>query len=128
MRDQRAELNPGWKGEQASYNAVHKWRQRNRPKTGNCQDCRTEARTVWANISGECRRDDDSDWRELCYSCHQRMDLRLGRAKPPPIKRARPLCRNGHSDWYVNPRGVRYCRSCKNQHERAARAARRDDA
>lgn len=68
------ERNPRWQGDAASYNAVHRWRQRNCPKTGVCAHCNKRRKTHWANISGEYRRDDESDWLELCVECHNRFD------------------------------------------------------
>lgn len=66
---------PQWKGDAASYSAVHRWRSRNCLKSGVCDQCGvTGKRTDWANVSGEYRREDESDWLELCRSCHYRRD------------------------------------------------------
>lgn len=63
---------PAWKGDSASYSAIHIWRRRHRPLTGICQKCgRSDQRTEWHNISETYPRYDDSDWLELCRSCHQ---------------------------------------------------------
>jgi hypothetical protein len=64
----------------ASYNTKHVWRLRNRPKTGKCGSCGRLVGTArgtgtdWANISGQYRRRDEDDWRELCRPCHVKFD------------------------------------------------------
>lgn len=68
------EKNPGWRGDEASYNAIHRWRQRNCPKSGECAHCNKRQKTHWANISGEYRREDETDWLELCEDCHNKYD------------------------------------------------------
>jgi hypothetical protein len=70
----RGPVNGRWRGDEAGYGAKHGWRVRNRPKAGFCADCGAEDKTEWANISGEYRREDESDWIELCLSCHRRRD------------------------------------------------------
>ncbi len=61
-----------WKGDAASVGAIHIWRRRHRPLTGTCRQCgRTDQRTEWHNISETYPRYDESDWIELCRSCHQ---------------------------------------------------------
>lgn len=66
--------NHQWKGDDAGYQAVHRWRLRNLTKTGACSECgATPGSTEWSNTSGEYRRD-ESDWRELCIPCHRRFD------------------------------------------------------
>ena len=58
------------------YNAIHQHRLRTYTKTGACQHCKKESKTQWANISGDYRKDDISDWLELCPSCHGKFDSR----------------------------------------------------
>jgi hypothetical protein len=70
----RGARNPRWKGDAAGYSAIHHWRLRNAPKAGRCAECGTAADTEWANVSGEQRRADPSDWRELCRPCRRRFD------------------------------------------------------
>jgi len=55
------------------YNTVHKWLTRHFPKKGICEECLKESKTQYANITGKYLRD-RSDYRELCYSCHTRID------------------------------------------------------
>lgn len=64
----------GWKGDDASYSAIHTWLRKYREKAGVCDECGASAFTEWANVSGEYRRDDPDDWRELCRSCHKTYD------------------------------------------------------
>jgi hypothetical protein len=60
-----------WKGDAASVSAIHIWRNRHRPRMGVCQKCgRDDQRTDWHNFSETYPRYDDSDWIELCRSCH----------------------------------------------------------
>lgn len=79
------EGHPQWKGDAAGYNTVHRWRHRNRPKSGVCDTCGAEGRTDWANVSGEYRRDDETDWLELCRSCHSLSD-RANPKRPIGVK------------------------------------------
>ena len=71
------ELHDNWKGDKVGYWGVHKWRQRNLPKTGICQHCHRSGLSNWsihwANISYTYKRD-NSDWMELCQSCHRLFD------------------------------------------------------
>lgn len=72
-----------WKGEDASYNAKHRWIQKHWTKTDICINCnnhvlpRPETRlkhaTHWANISGQYKRE-RNDWLELCPKCHVAFD------------------------------------------------------
>jgi len=62
------------------YQAIHKWVNRNKVKTGICSrpGCNTgylgsPFHTEWANVSGEYRRD-LNDYIELCKKCHWHFD------------------------------------------------------
>ena len=70
----RGSRNPAWKGDRAGYNAIHKWLFTYYEKSGICEECETEAKTEWANVSGEYKRD-RADFLELCISCHRRADI-----------------------------------------------------
>ena len=74
MYGRRAEHAPAWKGDDANYHTIHEWVRRWYPKSGVCEECGETAKTDWANVSGEYRREDRSDWRELCKSCHAKAD------------------------------------------------------
>jgi hypothetical protein len=71
--DQRAELNPNWKGEEVGYLGLHKWVKDQLIKPQVCQDCNQPKELDLANISGEYNRD-VSDWRWLCRKCHKAFD------------------------------------------------------
>jgi hypothetical protein len=80
---QLGKKHPLWKGGDVSYSGAHMWVRRNYPKTGICEECGAnvgntgQGGTHWANISGNYVREDRSDWRELCVSCHAKMDVRI---------------------------------------------------
>lgn len=81
----KGELDPNWKGENATYSAKHRWIQNNWQKTGICELCfierpprkgtRLKWGTHWANKSGEYKRE-RNDWYELCPKCHKSLDKR----------------------------------------------------
>jgi len=85
MTGKKGDICPHWKGEQATYNAKHRWIQVNWQKTGICELCliprparkgtRLKWGTHWANKSGEYKRE-RSDWYELCPKCHKIFDKR----------------------------------------------------
>ena len=65
---------PAFKGDKASYSAIHKWVTANFGKPVVCLCCETkEARMHWANIDHKYRRA-RSDWVPLCASCHAYFD------------------------------------------------------
>jgi len=70
--------NKNWKGDSASYYAIHQWVRRwyGAPKI--CEYCNKDNLTGryidWANKSGNYKRI-RSDWIRLCKSCHKNYDL-----------------------------------------------------
>lgn len=60
---------PSWKGDDIGYFALHTWVKRNLGKPSQCINGCIAKRYVWANISGEYKRD-LSDWHESCDSCN----------------------------------------------------------
>ena len=62
-----------WQGDRASYNAKHKFMQRNWEKPGACEDCGKHKILDWANISGQHKRT-RSDYKALCRACHIHFD------------------------------------------------------
>lgn len=66
-----------WKGDKASYSALHKWVQKNLGKPHFCEFCGNRdlkhTQYHWANISGKYKRI-LSDWRRLCVRCHSIFD------------------------------------------------------
>jgi len=79
-----AEVTGVWLDNEATYNAKHRWLQANWVKTGKCEQCGKHPRpfgnrkfgTEWANTDGQYDRNDRTTWKELCVSCHRRMDAR----------------------------------------------------
>lgn len=84
-KKRQGDKNPLWKDENATYNTKHKWIQRHWIKTGICEECgakpiargRRRWGTEWSNQSGEYRRNDRTDWRELCKKCHIQFDKKV---------------------------------------------------
>jgi hypothetical protein len=73
--EMRNEKHPNWKGDKASYFAIHTWVKRNFASQDNCEECGTTnaKRIEWANLSGLYKRV-RSDWKRLCSPCHHKMD------------------------------------------------------
>ena len=75
------EGNYNWKGQGASYSAIHQWLKRKLGKPTHCKFCdKTAGRFEWANISKEYKRD-LNDYMPLCYKCHDLYDDRVGKWK-----------------------------------------------
>jgi len=76
------EDNPAWKGNKASYNAIHRWIQKNWEKTGTCQECKKETEpfgkrkygTEWHCKDREYDREVRDTWVEVCPKCHRKLD------------------------------------------------------
>ena len=58
-----------WKGDKASYSAIHKWMASKYKKADRCDHCGNLGQIEWANISQEYHRERD-DWLNLCKPCH----------------------------------------------------------
>lgn len=70
------EKNYGWRGNDASYRALHGWLCQHYPKTGICEECgEKKAKTHYALIHGRAYSRNREDYRELCVGCHMRYDL-----------------------------------------------------
>ena len=74
---------PNWKGENASYAAIHNWVRYHKQKTGKCVLCNKRKETVWANIDHKYKRDLD-DYIELCRNCHDFYDGFRRKSEPKP--------------------------------------------
>ena len=63
-----------WK-QKPSYNAIHRWIERQLGKPKNCSRCGTVTakKYEWANISKKYKRE-INDWIRLCTRCHQLED------------------------------------------------------
>lgn len=72
----KGDKNVNWKGEKASYRAIHIWVEIWKGKPEYCIKCGvhgTKQKMHWANISGEYKRD-LTDWIRLCPKCHGEFD------------------------------------------------------
>lgn len=67
--------NHQWKGDKASYIAIHVWARSKMSGSKVCTKCGSSKNIDTANISGKYIRD-LSDWEYLCRSCHMRKDKR----------------------------------------------------
>lgn len=65
-----------WKGDKASYHAIHSWVKTWCGKAHKCEKCNCldAKRYEWANISREYKREVE-DWVQLCPSCHRYADI-----------------------------------------------------
>ena len=68
------ENNRLWKGDDASYSAIHHFLIRNFPKAKICDQCREPAKTQYAVIHGRPYSRKREDYRELCPTCHAKYD------------------------------------------------------
>lgn len=110
--------NPMWKGDDASYAAIHQ-RMSTKPRPSMCELCgASEGRFEWALrpelpadqmlVSPEGLRYsvDPTNYQNLCKTCHNQQDLSTS------------TCRRGHDladpeNIYVQPsNGKRFCRAC----------------
>ena len=70
-----------WKWQKnPTYNAVHTWVRKHKPKVDKCEHCGEYKELEAANISGEYKRDiNDFEW--LCSLCHMKKDGRYSNIK-----------------------------------------------
>lgn len=76
----RDEKHYGWRGDKASYSAIHSWVLRKKGKPTHCSNCRatnTGRNIHWSNRDHRYRRVLD-DFIALCASCHKYYDLGHG--------------------------------------------------
>lgn len=68
-----------WKGEFASYGAMHKWVARWKGKPMVCDHCgsKRKKKYEWSNKDHQYRRNLD-DYQRLCTSCHRLYDISVG--------------------------------------------------
>jgi len=104
-----------------TYDALHKWVERQLGKPMICSKCgdAKRSRYHWSNISGEYKQD-LSDWQRLCVPCHKNYDYALRVSKGLPGKTLKTHCKRGHelSGENVRDRNVgkyywRVCRACE---------------
>jgi len=78
------EKNPKWKGDDATYYALHNWIRKNFDKPSLCESCEKDpghdkaghTKLQWANKTKNYSRE-RSDWICLCISCHKKQGLRI---------------------------------------------------
>ena len=72
----RGESHSAWVGDDVGYGGLHSWIIRHYGKADHCSNDTSHItkRFEWANISGEYRRD-INDFKQLCVSCHRKMDM-----------------------------------------------------
>ena len=79
-RDQERDNNSSWRGDSASYTALHLRVQVARGKPAQCDRCGTTSagRYEWANLTGQYT--DIYDYQRMCVSCHRQYDAARRRA------------------------------------------------
>lgn len=71
--NQKGENNRAWKGDKASYKAIHMWVRTHLPRPEKCVTCNDRDSREVANLDGKYSRD-LTTWQWMCRSCHLRMD------------------------------------------------------
>lgn len=86
----KGDKHPMWKGNNVKYAAIHMWIKSKLGKSNKCisNNCNEKSkRYVWANISGEYKRD-LLDWHQLCQSCNMKDGVKIPINRfPEKIKR-----------------------------------------
>lgn len=81
MGIQANENNGMWKGDKASYVAIHMWVRRHKGLPTVCATCNKTSdvpRVIqWANVDHKYTRNLD-EWVSLCASCHKKHDIEKG--------------------------------------------------
>lgn len=85
----RGEEHPAWKGDEASYHAVHIWLNKQHPRKGVCETCGAEGKTHYAYLGprGKYERD-RSMYLEECPPCHGKRDFGKPDKKETPLARS----------------------------------------
>jgi hypothetical protein len=77
--ESKGEASPYWKGDDITYQELHRWIRRNKTMPDNCEHCGQSGQYLeWANKSHEYKRDLE-DWLALCKPCHGVHDSGEGR-------------------------------------------------
>jgi hypothetical protein len=63
-----------WKGNEASYSALHHYLIKHFPKVGVCENCGQQSDTQYALLKGRSYSRSREDYWELCPTCHMRYD------------------------------------------------------
>lgn len=67
---------PHWRGDFVSYEGLHIWVKKNKPKPELCEMCNKRKPKHISNISGEYKRD-VNDYQWLCVPCHSNYDKQI---------------------------------------------------
>lgn len=110
-----------WRGNEASYYAIHMWIKKYWGCPDHCDMCHCESasRYEWCNKDKQYKRNRE-DWLQLCPSCHRKYDLSIIREQVYGNR-----CKNGHlytDNIFLNTRGHRVCRQCSRESQRRYRA------
>lgn len=74
--DNMGEEHFAWKGDKVGYGALHDWVRRRLGKATKCIHGHKSKLYVWANISGEYKRE-LSDWHQLCQHCNMTDNIKI---------------------------------------------------
>lgn len=66
-----------WKGDNAGYQARHRWLYKNVKKPDSCPVCNEKKPLDWANLDHKYSRDIKS-WKPMCKKCHYKYDIEHG--------------------------------------------------
>ena len=75
------EKSPNWKGDKASYGALHRWIRNHKKPPKKCPKCGSKKNIQASNISGKYKRE-VFDWEYLCARCHVYKDGTVKNLKP----------------------------------------------
>lgn len=92
-RNQFGVNNPCWKGNKATYAALHYRVEKIRGKPHICEQCgiTTAKRYEWANMTG--KYDDPKDYKRMCKKCHHKQDIKsFKRQENGTFKKLRGEC------------------------------------
>ena len=85
-RDQRGPRNSSWRGDNATYKALHYrvYSERGNPREcSRCGHSDPESRYEWANLTGNYS--DVNDYERMCVSCHRRYDAARRKEVVPDV-------------------------------------------
>lgn len=101
-----------WKGEKASYSAIHIWLKNNFGAPNRCENenCTTvnPYRYEWALLKGRNYSRERKDYRTLCINCHRKYDAIVPKNKG--IRKVHiKLCEWCQKGFYPNRRVQQFC-------------------
>ena len=73
----KGDKNSNWRGDDAGYNAIHKWVREHKSKPLLCEECGLEKKLELSNKDHEYQRNLE-DYRWLCDKCHYDYDIENG--------------------------------------------------